>query len=144
MSYQELIMSPSLADTESKWLTQYAAMRQTLAEVRIEQLDDKGVGYGDDIVLEYENVTGSTSSDALWEMFDDDEQDTEYSSDELNGIIDLPDNNSETAHSRGQEWLRSKCLAYTSSRPGVDGEELQQRLIALLASNIRGRRVRHL
>ena len=132
-------MSPSLGYAESKWLARYAAMRQTLAELRIEQPSGKGEEYGEDIVLEDEDLTASCGSDELWNMSSDQEHDAGYSSD---SVTECPNGRPESAYPYGQKWLGSKCLALTSSKPGMDAEELRQRLSAILTSDMRGLHVR--
>ena len=135
-------MSPSLESKESNWLAQYAAMRQALAELRIEQPSRKGKGYGDDIVLEDEDLTASGSSDDLWSLSSDSEHEAEYSSDTLDSFTGRPNGRTESPHPYGLKWLGSKCLAFANSKPGIDAEELQQRLLAILASEMRGLHVR--
>lgn len=131
-------MSSSLENAESEWVAQYAALRQTLNELRIEQPNGESRGYGHDIMLDDEDLTGSSGSDDLWNVFSDDEQDREYSSDMSGGVTESPSGKSKSAYSYGQEWLRSKCLAFASSKSGMDAEELQQQLSAMLASDMRG------
>ncbi|KAF6221746.1 hypothetical protein HO133_001714 [Letharia lupina] len=130
-------MSSSLENAESEWVAQYAALRQTLNELRIEQPNGESRGYGHDIMLDDEDLTGSSGSDDLWNVFSDDEQDREYSSDMSGGVTESPSGKSKSAYSYGQEWLRSKCLAFASSKSGMDAEELQQQLSAMLASDMR-------
>lgn len=137
-------MSSSLQNAESEWLAQYASLRQTLAELKIEQPNVETKGYGHDIVLDDEDLTGGSCSDDLWNVFSDDEQDGEYSSDMLDGITDFPNCEPKSAYSYRQEWLKSKCLAFASSRSGLDAEELQQQLSAMLASDMRSLHIRFL
>lgn len=72
-------MSPSLKNPESEWRAQYAAMRQALTTVSTDELGVESKSYGHDIVLEDEDLTGSGGSDDLWDIFSDDEQDTDSS-----------------------------------------------------------------
>ena len=137
-------MSPSLENLESQWLAQYAAVRQTLVEFTSKQMSDKIKGYGHDVVFEDEDFTGSSSSDDLWNMFNDDEQGTEYSSDIIDSATDLSNPMVKSAHSYGQEWLRSRCVTFAGSKPGINAEELQQRLSAMLTSDIRGLHIMYL
>ena len=136
-------MSPLLADTEAKWLAQYAAMRQTLAELRMEHPNDVITQYGRDIVLDDEDLTGSSSLDDLWDMFSHDEQDAGDSIDTIDNLIVSSNGKLKSSYNE-QSWLRSKCVAYTSSKPGVDAEKLQQKLSAMMASDLRGLHVRFL
>ena len=131
-------MSSSLENAESEWLAQYASLRQTLAELTTKLPNVETEGYGHDIVLDEEHLTGGSCSDDIWNVFSDDEQDGGYSSDMLDGITDLPNYKPKTADLHGQEWLKINCLAFASSRSGMDAEELQQQLFAMLASDMRG------
>ena len=137
-------MSPSPDNTESEWLAQYAAMRKLLAELRVEALTDGSKGYGHKIVLEEEDLTGSSGSDDLWSFFGNEEQDAGYNSDEFDDVTDSPIDTSKSVYPYGQRWLRSKCLAFVSSKPGMVAEELQQKLSAMLASDMRGLQARFL
>lgn len=137
-------MSPLLADTEAKWLAQYGAMRQTLAELRMEHPNDVITQYGQDIVLGDEDLMGTSSLDDLWDMFSDNEQDAGYNSDTIDNLTVSSNGKPKSSSCNGQSWLRSKCLAYTTSKPGVDAEKLQQKLSAMMASDLRGLHVRFL
>ena len=131
-------MSPSLENIESAWLAQYAVMRQTLDEMRSEQLILETKGYGHEIVLEDEDFTCSSGSEDLWNTFSDDELDVEHSRDMTDGVTDYPNGKPMAAYPYKQEWLRSRCLDFASSKPGMDAAELQQKLSAMLASDMRG------
>ena len=135
-------MSPDNA--KSDWSAQYAAMRKLLAELRVEALTDDSKGYGHDIVLKEEDLTDSSGSDDLWSLFSNEEQDEGYNSDMFDDVTDSPIDISTSVYQCGQHWLRSKCLAFVSSKPGMNAEELQQKLSALLASDMRGLQVRFL
>lgn len=135
-------MSLSLADAESEWLAQYATLRQMLAELKEEQSNGKTNGYGHDIVLDDADLTGGSSSDDLWNVFSDDEQDGEYSSDMTDNVPDAQNSKAKSTFSYGQEWLSSNCIALASSKSGMDAEELQQQISAMLASDMRGLQTR--
>ena len=137
-------MSPSPENAGSEWLAHYALLRQTLAELKIEEPNGETEEYGHDIVLDDEDLACGSGSNDLWHVFSDNEQDEGYSSDMLDGVTDSPNGKPESAYSYGQEWLSSKCLALASSKPGAGAEELQQQLSAMLASDMRSLHVRFL
>lgn len=137
-------MSPSLETAGSEWLANYASLRQTLAELKIEQPNGETEEYGHDIVLDDEDLAGGSGSNDLWQVFSDDEQDEGYSSDMQDGVTDSRNGKPESAYSYGQEWLSSKCLALASSKSGAGAEELQQQLSAMLASDMRSLHIRFL
>ena len=132
-------MSQLLQNAESEWIAQYAALRHTLAEMKLEQPNDDIKGYGHNIVLDDEDLTGSSGSDDLWNVFSDDEQEGEYSSDIADDITDSLNGKPKSVYSYGHEWFRSKCFAFANSKSGMDTEEVQQQLSAMLASDMRGR-----
>lgn len=135
-------MSPSLENAELEWLDQYAALRRTLAELKLEQPNGKMKGYGHDLVPDEEDLTSGSGVDDLWNVFSDNDLDGEYSSDMSNGVTDLPDCKPQSTHTFGREWLRSKCLALASKESSTGAEELQQQVSATLASDIRGLHIR--
>ena len=140
--HQSHIMSPSLDSAELEWLDQYAALRRTLAELKIEQPNGEIKGYGHDLVPDEEDLTSGSSLDDLWNVFSDDELDGVYSSDVFDGNSDLPDGGTKSTHTYGRGWLRSKCLALASKESSMGAGELQQQVSAMLASDIKGLHVR--
>ena len=135
-------MSPSLDIAEFEWLDQYAALRRTLAELKLEQPNGEIKGYGHDLVPDEEDLTSGSGVDDLWNVFSDDEFDGVYSSDMFHSVTDLPDCESQSIHTYGREWLRSKCLALASKDSSMGAGELQQQVFATLASDIKGLHIR--
>ena len=131
-------MSLSFNILESEWRVQYAAMRQALAKSKIEQSSGERKSYGDDIVLDDEDITASSGSDDMWDIFSDEEQDAHYNSDNLESVAGYSNGRPKSAYSYGQEWFGSKCFAFASGKPGLDAEELQQQLSSMLASDMIG------
>ena len=130
-------MSPSLETAESQWLSQLTAMRQAIAELK---LDDQSSGqdqaYGQDIVLDDDDLTGTSGSDDLWNAFSDD-TDSSYSSDMLDGVEDSSPGLEASGHPWGHGWLRSKCLGIASRKSEMDAGALQQQLSVMLASDVK-------
>lgn len=135
-------MSSSLENIELEWIAQHAALRQALAELRIEQPSCKSKGYGDDIVLEDKDLRVSGGSDDLWDLSSDPEHEAGYSSDTSDSVTGCPNGRTNSAHPYGQKWLRSKCLAFANNKSEIDVEELQRRVFAILTSEMRGLHVR--
>ena len=130
-------MSPSLEKAEAQWLSQLTAMRQAIAELKLDdQSNNQDQAYGRDIVVDDDDLTGTSGSDDLWNAFSD-ETDSSYSSDMLNGIEDASPGLEASEHPCGHEWLRSKCLGIASKKSGLDAEALQQQLSAMLASDMK-------
>jgi len=128
-------MSPSLANAESQWLSQLAAMRQAIADLKLDQSNDETHQYGRDIVIDDDDLLGGSSSDDLWNVFSEDEDD-EYTSDMIDGFEDYRPDRGVEGGVFGQVWLRSKCLAFASRKAGLDSEELRQQLLSMLASDM--------
>ena len=130
-------MSPSIQSVQSQWLAQLASMRAAIAELKLNQVDSNAQSYGQDLLLDDDDLTGGSGSDDIWDILSE-ETDDEYSSDQLNG--------KEEAHTNGDfdgleydlGWLRSKTVAFASRRSGLDAHELQEQIVALLASDSRG------
>ena len=117
-------------------------MRQALADLRVEQPVGEGRGYGHDFALEDADLAGSSGSDDMWNMLGNDAQDAEYSSNMSDSGTDCPAGRHELPGPHGQKWLESKCLTFASSKPGLNAKELQQKLSAILVSDMRGLSVR--
>ena len=130
-------MSPSLETAESQWLSQLTAMRNAIAELKLDdQPNGQAQAYGQDIVVDDEDLTGGSGSDDLWNVFSD-QEDEGYSSDMLDGVHDYsPDLNAEN-RPYGREWLKSKCFAFADRKVGLNPEELEQQLSAILASDMK-------
>ena len=131
-------MAPSLEHAESEWLAQYATLRQVLAELKLEQPNGESKEYGRDVMLDDGDLTSSSGLDDMWNVFSDDDQDVEDSSDMLDDIFDPLSGDPKSGFSYGQEWLKSKCLTFVNSKSGIDAEELQRQLSIILVSDMRG------
>ena len=130
-------MSPSLETAESKWLSQLTAMRQAIAELKLDdQSNGQDQAYGQDIVLDDDDLTGTSGSDDLWNAFSD-ETDSSYSSDMLDDVEDSSSGLEASGHPWGHGWLRSKCLGIASRKFELDAGALQQQLSAMLASDMK-------
>jgi len=130
-------MSPSLQSAEAQWLAQLRAMREAIADLKLNQQNGHVKPYGHDIVLDDDEPTGGSGSDDIWDLICE-EEDDEYSSDYIDGAEDpLPQGGADGA-GYGQEWLTGKCIAFASRRSGLDPKELQQQVTALLASDSKG------
>ena len=129
-------MLPSLETAESQWLSQLTAMRQAIAELKLDQSNGQDQAYGRDIVVDDDNLTGTSGSDDLWNAFSD-ETDSSYSSDMLDGVEDSSHGLEASDRPWGHGWLESKCSSIADRKSGLDSGALQQQLSAMLASDIR-------
>lgn len=129
-------MSPSLKTAESHWLSQLAAMRQAIADLKLDQPTADSQGYGHDLPIDYDELTAGSSSDDIWNVFSDEDEDDD-TSDMLDGVEGLPSDSNSYDLGYGPEWLRDKCATCTSNQAGLEAEELHQQLSTLLATDMK-------
>ncbi|KAI9730047.1 MAG: hypothetical protein M1818_008316 [Claussenomyces sp. TS43310] len=125
-------MSPSiLGSAEAQWLAQLAAMRGALADLKLpsSHTDGQEISYGSDIEFD-DDLSSGNSGDNVWDFITDTEED-QYSSD----VVDEHDNQAIGDASYGPQWLRSKCIGFAARRQGLASEDLQEQILALLASD---------
>lgn len=130
-------MSPAAESAESQWLTQLAAMREAIAGLKLDQPNGSVQEYGHDLLVEDDDLSGDSGNDDIWDVFSEDEG-YEYSSDSLDGEDEALPEEETFGGKHGQDWLRSKCVAFTSEKSGLDASELHEQLLGLLASDMRG------
>lgn len=126
-------MAPAtLISAEAQWQTQVAAMRAALAELKLPSTTSNGVvdHYGSDIEFEDDDFTSGNSEEDVWDFIEDSEEDL-WSSD-LNED-QIPDG--EPSIGYGPQWLKSKCIGFASRKQGLASEDLQEQIMALLASD---------
>ncbi|KAJ4305314.1 putative steryl acetyl hydrolase mug81 [Kalmusia sp. IMI 367209] len=123
-------MLPSVETAQAQWLEQLEAMRRAIAELNLPSDGDTKPAYGDNLDLDDDEISGTASSDDIWDVLSDDYGD-EYSSDQLGQYTNtLP-----TSHLYDQLWLADKCAAVAQSGSGLDASALQEQLSAILASD---------
>lgn len=113
---------------ELQWLAQLAAMRQAVAEIKLDQHDGQVEGYGHNIVVDDEDLTGENFDD-IWDIFSESEDD--YGGDNTNNEKD------QDMFKSGFGWLRNQCVALTSRRHRLDAGQLQDQLYSLLVSDMK-------
>jgi antiviral helicase SLH1 len=132
------MMSPSFSTAESQWLAQLAAMREAIAEVKLDQSTSQLQKYGQDIVMDDGDLSGE-SSDEIWDIFGEDD---------INGCSSsVPNDQAESEPNiDGEysgydlEWLREKCRALTyHNSSGLETNHLQDQLLALLVSDMQSK-----
>ena len=128
-------MPSSLADAESQWLSQFTAMRQAIADLKLEHSNGKIGEYGHEIMVDDADLAGGSGSDDIWDVFSEDDEDV-YNNDTSDDIDDLTSDSNTDVLKYGAEWLVSNCEAFARMRSSLDAEELHQQLSALLASDM--------
>ena len=127
-------MSPSFASAETEWLTQLAAMRQAISDLKLEASNGNVQSYGHDLDID-DDLTAGSGSDDIWDIFSEEDED-DYSSDLVDGMDDMSDQNTNAASGYGPTWLMGKCKALATSKSSFDPEDLYQQLFAMLASDM--------
>ena len=130
---------PALEMAETLWLSQLTAMREALAELKLPPTASDGsiLAYGQDIILDDDEVSGPSGSDDPWDFYSDGE-DVESGSSQLNGIITPPLHGGDQDITYGPQWLEQKCLEFASRSSGMSADDLQSQVRALLASSSDG------
>lgn len=129
---QNSAMSSSTVDSaEAQWIQQLATMRAALAELNLPSMnrDIKSIDDDDD-----DDFTSGNSGDDVWDFISDSEEEL-YSSD----ILDDPTPNEAFGQIKsadyGPAWLKSRCIGFAGKREGLSAEDLQEQIMALLASD---------
>lgn len=127
-------MSPLLDSMESEWRAQLRSMRETIAELKLDQKIGQGQGYGHDIDVDDDDITGRSGSDDLWDVWSDDEE-TGESSDVVESLgeeLKVP------KLGYDQAWLQSRCISLADGRSGLNATQLNEQISTLLASDMQG------
>lgn len=130
-------MAPASLDAaEAQWQTHLAAMKAALADLKLPSNPPNGESstYGLDFDFdEDDDLTSGNSGDDVWDFISDGEGDV-YSSDPNEDLIpDAPGNANVGGY--GPQWLASKCIGFASRKWGLSAEDLQEQIMALLASD---------
>jgi antiviral helicase SLH1 len=121
-------MSSELDSAQAQWLAQLKSMQEAITELKVLRGHKNIPSYGQDIDIDDEHdLTGGSGSDDIWDIRSEDE-DEEYSSDSLEELQGTP-------QSEGLEWLKSRTVSLTAKKSGLEASELEQQILALLASD---------
>ena len=129
-------MSSSLDTAEAQWRAQFTAMRESIADLELDQSNGDVKPYGEGILVDEEVLTGGSGSDDMWDVFSDEEEDDSYSSDQLDGD-DLETFQLEKDKRHGPAWLTKRCQDFARRKQGLSVEDLRQQLFAMLTSDMR-------
>ena len=139
-------MSPSaFMEAEDQWLAQMRTMRDALAELKQSHnisagKDAETLQYGQDIILDGLDCSEPSWTDDLWESELERETDTDFDDgvDVARGTDGGAFNNGVGGSSFGSSWLSAKCVNFAEHNPGLDATELQEQIMAILASDSDG------
>ncbi|KAK6383439.1 putative steryl acetyl hydrolase mug81 [Exophiala oligosperma] len=117
---------------ESQWLAQMEAMRQAIVELKLPPSNEGFQMYGADIDLDDE--LSDDVDDDIWDVEGEavESPPSETNDDDIHGLK-TPDPSSKGHFDRS--WLHSKCTTFARSRHGMEAEDFEQQIIALLASD---------
>jgi antiviral helicase SLH1 len=123
----------SIAATESQWLTQLAAMRQAIADLKLPQaLPHELISYGSDIDLDIDDDYSSPgTNDDVWDIISSDDE----TSDDLDDLHGLDELHLAPGSSYDRFWLEDKCQDLAIRNSSMDATELAQQVIATLAAD---------
>ncbi|KAJ5354886.1 hypothetical protein N7541_005930 [Penicillium brevicompactum] len=123
----------TIAATESQWLSQLAAMRQAIADLKLPQeINQEPIGYGSDLELDIDDDYSSPGTvDDVWDIISSDDE-TSDDLDELDGFDGFHPT-SESSYNRS--WLENKCQDIAIRNSSMSASELAQQLIATLAAD---------
>lgn len=123
----------SIAATESQWLSQLAAMRQAIADLKLPQdLPHESISYGSDIDLDIDDDYSSPgTNDDVWDIISSDDE----TSDDLDDLDGLDGLHLAPGSSYNRFWLEDKCQDLAMRNSTMDATELAQQVIATLAAD---------
>jgi antiviral helicase SLH1 len=116
---------PSTSEAEAQWLSQLAAMREAIAELKLPPLQDKM--YGADLVDD--DRSGGSIVDDIWEVSsgDDESPPSDNGFPETNVLLS-------TDEGYDHEWLQNRCQEFARSKPGIAADDVNQQIISVLES----------
>lgn len=125
-------MTEATFQSEAQWLAQMTAMRQAIADLKLPALNETEQMYGSNLDLDADSSEGL--EDDIWDVEGDlDESPPSDAFDDTANGFRTPDIASEGVFDRA--WLKKKCSIFAASRSGMNAPDLEQQIIALLASD---------
>ncbi|OGE56054.1 hypothetical protein PENARI_c003G09543 [Penicillium arizonense] len=123
----------NISATESQWLSQLAAMRQAIADLKLPQeLPQESIGYGSDIDLDIDDDYSSPGTiDDVWDIISSDDE----TSDDLDGLDGFNEFLIEQESPYNRSWLEDKCQDLAIRNSSMDATELCQQIITTLAAD---------
>jgi antiviral helicase SLH1 len=122
------------SSSESQWLSQLAAMRQAIADLKLpKHPPNNTVSYGSDVELDIDDDYASSGTagtiDDVWDIISSDDETTEDIDDF--DRVSLPP----TSSSYDWFWLEGKCQELAGRGSSMDAAELAQQITATLAAD---------
>jgi len=123
------------SDAATEWLSQLKVLKESLAELKLSQFNNGGFSYGKDIVVDNDRSTEPSSGDDVWDYLSDDEDDSE-SSESTHGFDEHVSAEGQGSPSYNVNWLSQRCEYLSTKQSGLNAQELQDQLSALLSSDL--------
>ena len=128
-------MSPSFVNAETEWLSQFAAMRQAISDLKLDDSNGNVQSYGQDLDINDDDLTAGSGSDDIWDIFSETSQ-GEDSSDVADNVEISSAHDTAFDPEQGSKWLMNKCQAFAARKGSLDAEDLFQQLSTMLASTM--------
>ncbi|KAL7275807.1 putative steryl acetyl hydrolase mug81 [Rhizina undulata] len=124
--------------TASAWLSQLASMREALSKLNSSNARSNGNStgsvYGEDMVLDDEELSASAEEEDLFDEYEDFEDSASECYDEY-GYGGKGDAGGEGEAEFDRWWLRRQCAEYVRRRAGFGIEELEKRILEILGDS---------
>lgn len=118
--------SNGLDSAEAQWRAQFEAMKAAVASLNLSKQDTPSeVDFGD----AYEGYSSGNAGQDVWDFIDDDDDD--YSSDQLDGFHDADAGDGEY----GATWFTSKC-SEVAAKTGLSSDSFQNQVLSILSSDV--------
>ncbi|KAJ5130015.1 uncharacterized protein N7515_006054 [Penicillium bovifimosum] len=123
----------TIAATESQWLSQLAAMRQAIADLKLpKDLPQESMSYGSDIELDIDDDYSSPGTvDDVWDIISSDDE----TSDDLDDLLEADGLHLTHGSPYNRFWLEDKCQDLAMRNSSMDAAELAQQIVATLAAD---------
>ncbi|KAL8728195.1 MAG: hypothetical protein Q9181_005432 [Wetmoreana brouardii] len=132
-------MSSSAFSAESQWLAQLNAMREAIAELKLDERDGHRQPYGHGLLDEDDETSDSSGKTDIWDVFSEPDGEGD-SSDLVDGFEDSTfaelTIDGGTLSAGPYEWFEEKCSGLARNNTGLSAEELQDQISASLISDI--------
>lgn len=128
---------PPVSELEAQWLTDLRSMREAIAELKLDQDNADVKAYGEDVLVNGEDLTGAWCSDDIWDLWSDEEE-AEESSGYVNGAVEDLDAGGGSNVPYSRQWLSDRCSTVTAGNSRLNAEQLADQILALLASDLQG------
>src|SRR5215471_853468 len=128
-------MSAPLTPVESQWLSQLAAMRKAIADLKLPK-DTGAVLYGEDLDLDEDQLSSMpVSVENIWDIISDDGTISDDDLDDINDVSIPAATAAEHGSSYNFHWLEMKCQAIANENHTLDASELLQRITNALSAD---------